>query len=109
MEIKSFTPKNKTMKIKSHSNIKDSINIQDNYNNSNDNKEICNKSTINEYTYNAKSTKKIKKIFEIFKKNKKKMEIISKRKLNSFFNKNYLKKRNYIKNIEDKELKFQKL
>ena len=58
MEIKSFTPKNKTMKIKSHSNIKDSINIQDNYNNSNDNKEICNKSTINEYTYNTKSTKK---------------------------------------------------
>ena len=88
----SFTPKCKTYKLESYFNLNDSNNI----NNINNKTIILNKTPKNN-------------IFRSFKDKYLNKKIKSEKKINSFFNKNYLKKRNFIKNIEDKELKFQKL
>ena len=112
--IQSLTPKNKLTKLKHIFNRKDCNDRSDN-NNSNNKEKKYNESkhSIKEEEESAENndTKKMnnKLIVHLYKKIKKKKEIEDERKMNSFFNKNYLRKRNFIKTIEDKELKFQKL
>ena len=115
MKVSHYTPKNKTLKL-NYITFKDNININTNEITTNSNyKENNTPKTLltidsNEEN-NNNNTKKINyKLFvQLYKQIKKRKEIEFERRKNSFFNKNYLKKRNYIKNIEDKELKFQKL
>ena len=113
MKVNSSTPNNKTIKLKPIT-FKDNINTNkiitsSNYKVNNTTKSLLTTDSIEENNNN--NTKKINyKLFvHLYKQLKKRKEIEFERKMNIFFNKNYLIKRNYIKNIEDKELEFQKL
>lgn len=110
------TPNSKNMNKK-----KNSGNINKNQNNKSNNikntlKEqtsFLNRTTFQQSSkqpkiFNLKNNKN--KYFTIYNENNLNMkEIKSERKMNQFFNRNYLKKRDFIKHIEEKELKFQKI
>ena len=108
------TPNSKSMRVEYPSNLNDSQNY-----NSNDKKNL-NRTSLNDNNVINKDKDKEKdkinvkyaknKYFTLFnEKNLKTREINTERKMNLFFNRNYLRKRDFIKSIEEKELKFQKL
>ena len=105
------TPNSKSMRDEYPSNLNESQNY-----NSNDKKNLNKTSLDNNILNKDKEKDKIKvkyaknKFFTLFKENNLKIkEINTERKMNLFFNRNYLRKRDFIKSIEEKELKFQKL